>query len=102
MTQINIATDIPSSIDTVEKLHAWSGSCLHTLNPELSATEGVDNIQRVATCNPYYISSSNLHRLIVRSSLELDNAVFTNGKKIWQNVKEISPNRALTAEMKAN
>jgi hypothetical protein len=102
MTALNIATDIPSNINTLEKLVAWATSCLHRLNTDVSVSEGVDYVQRAAQANPYYVAQSNIHRLISRTSIELDPDLFVGGRKLWTYAKEINTTKVLTDDMKAN
>jgi hypothetical protein len=101
MTALNIATDIPTNINTVEKLHVWSGNILHNLYPEISVAEGESYTQRGAQSNAYYIASANLHRQITRTSIELDNGFSIGASKPWSYAKDIG-NKSLTADMKAN
>jgi hypothetical protein len=101
MTALNIATDIPTNINTIEKLHLWSGNILHNLYPEISVAEGENYSQRAAQSNPYYIASTNVHRQISRTSIELDPGFLIGAAKPWSYAKDIGT-KSLTADMKAN
>jgi hypothetical protein len=101
MTTINVATDIPTNINTLEKLLVWAGNCFHNLNGEVTVTEGVNITQYAAQSNPYFIAGVNLHRQVNRQSIELDPGFSVGGLKPWAYAKELST-KVLTAEMKAN
>jgi hypothetical protein len=101
MTALNIATDIPTNINSVEKLSVWCGNVLHTLYPEVSVAEGDNYTQRAAQSNPYYIASANLHRNVARQSIELDPNFAIGASKPWSYAKDLGT-KTLTADMKAN
>ncbi|WP_292697310.1 MULTISPECIES: glucose-6-phosphate dehydrogenase [unclassified Nostoc] len=71
MTAINIATDIPSQIDTLEKLHAWSGAALFAINPTLTVIEGIGYTERAAQSGRFWVAADAKTRLITRTSLEV-------------------------------
>lgn len=89
MTAITKA-DIPSDIDTVEKLAAWCGFILSSLNPSTTAVEGVGISERVAQSNIFYIGADNKDRLLIRLSLQYDPEYRAGGLKPWQYAMEIS------------
>jgi hypothetical protein len=101
MTALNIATDIPSSINSVEKLSVWCTNVLHRLYADISVAEGESYTQRAAQANPYYIASANVHRHIGRQSIELDPDFSIGGTKPWSYAKDLGT-KSLTADMKAN
>ena len=90
MTTLAIGTQIPSQIDTLEKLVAWGGLCLANVNPTLTAIEGQGYQERVAQANIYYIAADNRSRLIVRASLPIDPAHLADGAKMWTYAQVIS------------
>jgi hypothetical protein len=75
---------IPSTCDTVEKLHVWSGAVLLAVAPTLVVIEGQGFNERAVQLNPFFISADNKHRLITRSSIQLDPAYLSGGLKFWQ------------------
>lgn len=101
MVALAIATQIPSQIDTLEKLHAWSGLCLAFNFPTLVATEGQGYTERVAQANFFYIAADNRDRLIIRASLPVSNDFKAGGKKSWQFITEVG-NTAIPAQFASN
>lgn len=101
MTALNIATDIPSGINTLEKLVAWGSLTLAATNPQLKAVEGTGYQERVAQANPYYIEADNKHRLIGRQSIQLDASYLAGGAKTWTFAQELS-STAIPASFKSN
>ena len=101
MTALNIATDIPSNIVTLEQLALWSGNCLSNLNSNLNAVEGENYSQRAAQSGEYYIAAVDKTRHITRLSLEVSADHLIGGAKPWQYALELSP-KPLTAAMKSN
>lgn len=90
MTALVIASQIPTNIDTLEKLHAWSGLALRNLNPTLEATEGVGVNELVAQAGTFYIPSANQYRMLVRTSLLVSPDHLAGGLKPWQYVQPFS------------
>lgn len=101
MTALNIATDIPSNINTMEKLAVWLSNCLFTLNPTINAVEGENFSQRSAQSGTYYIASTNITRHVGRQSIPLSDGYSVGNNKQWNYALPLS-DAALTAEMKAN
>jgi hypothetical protein len=101
MTALNIATDIPSNIATLEQLNMWSNKCLFTLNPTATAVEGDNFSQRACQSGEYPITSVNKIRHIGRVSIELDPAINVGDQKDWMYALELSTT-PLSAAMKAN
>jgi hypothetical protein len=62
MTALNITTDIPSQINTLEKLYVWAGLALANINPSLTAIEGVGYTERCAQAGIYYVAADNKYR----------------------------------------
>ena len=90
MTAVNIATDIPSNIVTVEQLSVWCNNCLAALNPSLSVVEGENYSQRAASTGTYYIASTNKYRHIGRVSVEMSLDHLYDGDKPWLNALPLS------------
>ena len=101
MTNINIATDIPSEIVTVEQLNVWTSKCLYRLYPEVTASEGVNNVTKCVQSGDYPIDNTTITRHIGRTSIELDPDYSIGSKKDWMYAKVLGT-KTLTADMKAN
>ena len=102
MTALNIATDIPSNINTLEKLAAWVGLALERCNPSAKLLESPDSEpQRVAQA-VLIRSDEGSHRMIIRLSLPINSGYAENSTvKFWQNATEIDT-VALPTAYKAN
>lgn len=101
MTTIILASSIPSSIDTLERLHAWSAYALAFINPTIGVLETQDRAEKVAQA-AIFQAADDTYRLLSRDCLPIDNT-FTSDrtKKAWMFIKEIS-NVALPAAFSAN
>lgn len=101
MTAINIATDIPSQIDTLEKLAAWTGLALARVNPTVKILENPDaEPQRAANVALIKADDGSI-RMVVRLSLPVADGYAENNVKFWQNATKIS-DTALPTAFKAN
>jgi hypothetical protein len=89
MTAFN-KNNIPTSVNTLEKLVVWSGLALHTLNKTGTAVEGTTVAARVAQFGIFNVESSNTIRAILRQSVELNDDYAFDGKPVWENVKNLS------------
>lgn len=78
-------TDLPSSIDTVEKLALWCGSVLNNLYPSVTAIEGVGNASRVAQSQPFEVTAvePTQWRFITRQSIPLNRTWQEGTQPIW-------------------
>lgn len=101
MTALNIATDIPSQIDTVEKLAAWCGMVLFANNSTITVVEGVGYTERVAQSNNYWVAADSKTRNITRLSLEVSSEHLSGNGKPWTFIQPIS-NTPIPAAFKAN
>jgi hypothetical protein len=101
MTAINLATDIPSSINTLEQLAAWSGNCLANLNSNLNAVEGENYSQRAAQSGDFYIPNVDKRRTIIRLSMEISPDSLIGSLKPWMYALPLS-DKPLTSAMKSN
>ncbi len=102
MTALNIATDIPTNINTLEKLAAWTGLALERCNPGKKILEAPETEpQRVAQAVLIRADEGG-HRLIVRISIPVNAGYAENSSvKFWQNALEID-STALPTAYKAN
>lgn len=96
MTAIQIANQIPNSIDTLEKLAAWSGLALSYLNPTQMAVEGVGINERVAQSGIFYVAADNKYRMLIRLSLEISPDHQFGAAKQWAYIQALT-NTALPA-----
>lgn len=101
MTAINITTDIPSQINTLEKLAAWANLALANINPTLQATEGVGYSERVAQAGIFFVLADNKYRFLGRSSIEISPDYLAGGSKTWNYAQELS-NTPLPALFRSN
>lgn len=84
------SADIPPTIKTVEQLYVWASVALTTINPTLTAVEGVGIAERVAQTNIYYISADAKSRILSRVSLEIAPEYLAGGKHLWEYVAPLS------------
>ena len=90
MTALAIATQIPSQIDTVEKLHVWSGLVLANINPALTAIEGVGYTERVSQAGLFYVQADNKYRALIRGSIQMSSDYLAGGAKLWTYAQPLS------------
>ncbi len=77
--------DIPSDIDTYEKLTVWLGTLLEQVcgTREAIEVEGA-RPERIAQA-PIFVDVSNQLRVTIRLSIPMDRAVYSDRtKKFWQ------------------
>lgn len=101
MSVLNIATDIPSQINTLEKLAVWSGLALANINPSLTAIEGQGYTERVSQAGVYYVQADAKYRVLIRHSIQMSADYLAGGAKLWTFAQDIS-NTAIPAIFKAN
>lgn len=85
-----LLSEIPNQINTVERLSAWSGLLLATLNPTNAVLEAPNRAEYMAQ---YSIikAADGTERLILRQSLDLDPAWRADlSKKLWMWTRDIS------------
>ena len=102
MTQIDITTDVPSQINTLERLTAWCIFALKACNPDLRVVE-VSNLEGelVAQASIFQADSGSI-RIVGRASIEIDpNYASDTTQKLWQHAQELS-NTELPAAFKTN
>jgi hypothetical protein len=101
MTALNIATQIPSNIVTLEQLAVWLSNCLTALNTNVTATEGVNYAVNAASSGTFYIAAADTTRHVGRQSIALDPSYLIGGAKPWMYAQELS-SKVLTAAMTTN
>ena len=102
MTALTISTDIPTNINTLEKLAAWVGLALERCNPTLKILESPDaEPQRVAQAVLIRADDAT-HRMIIRVAIPINDDYASNSTvKFWQNAQVLS-DVALPTAYKAN
>jgi hypothetical protein len=83
MTALNPATDIPSNIDTLEKLAVWVGSALASINLTTTAIEAAGYSQRVAQHGIFFVEADNKHRALIRMSIPISDAHLAGASNVW-------------------
>ena len=101
MTAINITADIPSNINTLEKLAAWVGLALARVNPtaKVLETPGTDPV-RVCECITIK-DDAGVYRLVVRVTLPLSDSYAEATSKFWESCTEVGT-VAIPAAFKSN
>ena len=100
MTLIDPSTDIPSQINTLERLTMWSIMALRRTNPTLSVLEITNQPAEKAAQTALIQADDNTIRFIGRVSLEIPNDYADDSTtKLWTKVNELS-NTALPAAYK--
>jgi hypothetical protein len=101
MTAINLATDIPSGINTIEQLVVWGISTLNNTNPTIQAVEGQGYSEQAAQAGIFFVPASGKTRFLGRVSLEVDPNYLGGGQKPWKFTQELSTT-AINATFKTN
>lgn len=94
-------TDLPDSVNTVEKLIVWSETLLQNLCPDITAVEVAGGSDNIAISQPWFIKASNPPgwRVISRSSIPVS-AQWQRSGKIWTHAIEVS-SASIPAEFKS-
>lgn len=101
MTALSIATDIPSDINTLEKLALWVGLALSRVNPTTKYLE-VPDAEPQRDANVVLIKCDDgKNRTILRIAIPIIDGYASNTAKFWQNAEIIS-DTALPTAFKAN
>lgn len=91
MTTINLATDIPASINTLERLAMWSLMALRRVNPTLSVTEVANQPAEKVAQTALIQADDNKIRFIGRVSIDIPNDYAEdNSVKLWMKANELS------------
>lgn len=101
MTAIVLATDIPSNIDTLERLVVWAVYSLAFVNPTVGVLEAPDRAEKVAQA-AIFQAADDTYRVLLRACLPIS-ADFMSDRtiKAWMHTLQVS-NVALPAAFKAN
>lgn len=78
-------SDLPSSVNSLEKLIVWAGTILNELYADTTAIEAVGQATRVAESDQFYITADPTPkwRCIQRQSIPLQPAWRRGNAKIW-------------------
>jgi len=90
MTVINLATEIPSEIATLEQLVMWGISTLNNTNAAIKAVEGQGYEEQAAQAGIFHVPASGKTRFLGRVSLEVDPNYLGGGQKPWKFAQELS------------
>lgn len=101
MTAINPATDIPSSVNTVEKLACWAVMALARCNPDAKILEIPGQPSVEVALATLLRASDGSTRYVVRASLPVQPGYGETAAKWWNNINEFSTT-ALPAAYKVN
>lgn len=84
-------TDIPASVNTLEKLHVWSATVLNHLYPTVTAIEATGLAERVAQSGPFEVTAVDppQWRNIARVSVPLNKNWQRGDSKIWANAEDL-------------
>lgn len=87
-----LTTDLPTSINSVEKLNVWSSWVLQHLHPTMTVIESSGNAQLAVTSSPFFVTVSDpaVWRLISRSSISLNSNWQRGAGKIWTFANDLS------------
>lgn len=88
-------SQLPSSIDTVEKLAAWVGMLLHRANSTLKIVEA-ENYSDYACQASVFQANDGTQRLVLRINLELQAGYAESGSKLWTQAKPFSDTAIMT------
>jgi hypothetical protein len=102
MTTIVLSTDIPSQINTLERLAMWSIMALRRTNPSLKVIEVADQTAEKVAQTAIVQADDGKIRFIGRVSIEI-NADYAedNSAKLWTKALEFS-NTVLPTAYKTN
>lgn len=96
-----VTTDIPSSVNSVEKLAVWCATILNHNFKSQTAIEATGSAQRTATAAPFEITAVDppVWRHISRLSIGLD-PNWVRGGKIWNFAQDLG-SAAIPTEFKS-
>lgn len=90
MTAFNPATDLPASVNSLEKLVAWANGAFYQLhkNTEYQESEGASLVPIVTMQDGK--AANKTERVIARVSTEMNDNWREDPQPFWVNVKAIS------------
>lgn len=95
-------TDIPSSVNSLEKLLVWANSVLNEVAPSVTAIEATGSAERVANSGVFQISATDpvTWRCISRTSIPLSSQWRRGQGKLWTYAQDVS-SAAIPTEYKS-
>lgn len=95
------ASDIPSTINTIEALNAWTGAILNYLHFQQEIQEAPGVTEKVAVSQTFPLNNNGVYewRLVSRSSLKI-NAEYQSVGKVWRHVVPLS-NASIPVDFKS-
>lgn len=84
-----IPANIPTSVNTVEKLNTWTAMILNQLYATQTAIEGDGLPQRVAQYGLYNVANDNSVRVLLRTSFKIENNFGSSGQKVYTLVDDL-------------
>lgn len=101
MTVLNISTDIPTGINSLEKLAVWLGALMQRINPTKEAREvPYADPER---CAQYYFlkDDDGVSRVVIRISIPINGDFAASTSKFWNHGMDLS-NTDIPAAFKTN
>jgi hypothetical protein len=96
------ATDLPSTINSVEKLEVWATTVLQHLYSSMTVIESTGNAELAVSAAPFFITASDpdVWRYITRTSIALNSNWQRGAGKIWTHALDLG-NSAIPTEFKS-
>lgn len=88
MTPFN-KTQIPASVDSIEKLNTWTAMILNQLYRDQTAIEGDGLPQRVAQYGVFNVANTSTTRVLLRTSFQIENNFGSSGQKLYALVDDL-------------
>lgn len=82
--------NIPSNVNTIERLHLWTALILIRNNPTLAILENADASPQKAVQGYFYRAADNTLRFTARATLQIDDTYATQTRKFWENALELT------------
>lgn len=94
--------NLPSSVNTVEKLSVWAASILQELHFQMEIQEAPGVIEKVAVAQPFPVNLNGAysHRIACRTSIPIS-TTYLQGGKIWTYAQDLS-NASIPASYTSN
>lgn len=95
-------SNLPSSVNTVEKLMVWGASILQELHFQMEVQESPGVIEKVAVAQlfPTNVNGAYSHRMACRASVPMS-GTYLQGGKIWTYAQDLS-NASIPASYTTN
>lgn len=83
-------SQIPSSVNSLEKLVVWANLALNSINPTLAVNESQASQPVNVSQTAFFRDATGQLRLTVRASLPISENYSTNTGKFWTNVQDLN------------